>query len=240
MPDPTLDAAAIKAQIEEYWGPEEDLHPDLVPYLVESSFGQALKHPLVFDVPYTPRSNHRLNYWYQYKLDRIREVIAERNYGAVIYLYERPYRLDAFHQIADHLTDEEYWALLADTWIDSENIWQNREEWGEVLAGRPNSHLFMDEEDREKLAKLPDPIPVYRGAAAGVNDDGLSWTTDVRRAIWFANRLRRPDEQRVLVVGEVAHADVIGYLTGRGEDEIVVQNPDVVVVHRIEEVPEDG
>lgn len=205
---------------------DEPLHPDLEEHLVMTDFGRMVHHPLVIE--HAPRPA-MVNYRYEAKRKALREAMSDSNWHQAVWLHERPYRLDAFMQIEDDLDDDEYWSLLADIWIDSENIWQNLDQWRRLFEST-RSGSPMTEEEEAALAAMPDPVPVYRGGVEDANEYGLSWTTDRERAEWFAVRMTADDEVGVVLDGLVAKEHVAAYFTGRGESEIVVFDADLVDV----------
>jgi len=82
----------------------ETLHPDLVPYLEQSSEGwMMLRHPLVYQVPFF--SNGSANAYYEQKRIAVEKATADKNYKQFVWLFERPYRVEAFIKIADKLSD---------------------------------------------------------------------------------------------------------------------------------------
>jgi hypothetical protein len=218
--------------LEEILARDEELHPDLQARLVATDYGTILHHPLVVELmPFPALANLR----YQQKRESLQSALDAGLYRQSVWLYERPYRLDGFQAVAHLLDDETYWSLLAELWVDSESIGQTADEWVEMLdSTRPGS--MMSPEEAEALAALPERIEVFRGAVEGVNEDGLSWTLDRERAEWFAGRFAAEGDVPLVLVGEVARADVAALLTGRGEDEIVVRDPGVVDVLRVVEV----
>lgn len=218
----------------------EELHPDLEPYAGEGVLGwPVLQHPLVYAVPLT--SNAYANWVYAEKRKAVAEALEERRLHLYIYLHERPYRIEAFRAIAHLMGDAEYWETLGNIWTDSENIWQNLEEWQEALTSeRPCRTAIMSPEDQAVLEALPDTIHVYRGARTGFNEDGLSWTLSRDRAQWFALRgVREDDDEPVVIHGRVQKEDVVGYFSGRNEAEIVVADPEDVTVICYVEVGEE-
>jgi hypothetical protein len=208
----------------------EPLDPELVPYVDEDGpFGAMLKHPLVFDmtgVTFPGQANKQL----RYKKAALAKAHERKDWNTVVYLHERPYRADALlalvRERGDEISDEDYWDLVGDVWVDSENIWQNEETWEELLGSdRPGREHMMDEEEQAALAALPDTLTVYRGCWAEVNEDGLSWTTDRAKAGWFAKRFADAHEQTpIVLVAEVDKANVVAHFLGRGESEVVVKD----------------
>jgi len=137
----------------------------------------------------------------------------------------RPYRFYALLAILDPLGDAEYWRLLRTVWDDAEDLFRWRRVIPTLLeSARSNCELLMNERERAYLATLPDIVTIYRGYDRG-HRSGWSWTLSEACAEWFAKRFSVL-EGRVprVAVGTVAKGDIIAYLAGRQESEIVV-NP---------------
>ena len=198
------------------------LLPELQAYYNEDNGFPCIQHPLVYSMLHTPT----MNAWANDALQRKREIIAERKEAGehtdILTLYERPYRINAFMDMQDGLTDREYWESLGWIYTDSENLHQNRDEWRELLnSDRPDRLYIMGAEDRTALALMKNPIRVYRGKAIQ-DGDGFSWTTNLKKARWFANRNAELRSQSTHVItGTIRRKHVIAYLTNRGESEIV-------------------
>lgn len=216
----------------------EDLHPDLRPYVSEGSLGRVLQHPLVYAVPLF--SNAMANFQYAAKTRALAKARVSQDWSTVIWLHERPYRLQALRQDAWIADDKDYWRLVADVWIDSENIWQNMDEWIDLLASeRPGREQMMNEENQAALAALGETLTVYRGCVREVNEDGLSWTLDKSQAEWFARRFLDPrdDGEYAVVIEAVVDASaVVALLTTRSEAEIVLADLDAPTVVRYWEI----
>jgi len=197
----------------------EPLHPDLVPYLEkDGALGPQLRHPLVYQVPLW--SNGRANAYYEQKKSDLIDAVLHRKYNRIIYLHERPYRLQAFISIAKDLPDETYWSLLASIWTDTENAWQNLEQWRELFSSsRPKRERLMDRDEVLALSSLPDTVKVYRGCQKGINEDGISWTLKRDKAEWFATRLGKDG---VVLEKEISKSDIIAVFTNRNEFEVIV------------------
>jgi len=198
----------------------ETLHPDLVPYLEQSSEGWLmLRHPLVYQVPFF--SNGSANAYYEQKRIAVEKATADKNYKQFVWLFERPYRVEAFIKIADKLSDTEYWRLLSDVWIDTENQYAYLNEWKKLLASkRPNRHYMMGEEEDNILRSLSNQVTIYRGCQKGLNEDGLSWTLDKSKAKFFANRFGK---KGIILERKVPKSDIMAVLLGRGESEVICE-----------------
>jgi hypothetical protein len=196
------------------------LHPDLIPYLEESDGGwMMLRHPLVYQVPLF--SNGSANAFYEQKSKDIDKALNAKNYKQFVWLFERPYRVDAFIKIADKLSDTDYWKLLSSLWVDTENQYAYVNQWKELLnSDRPYRHYMMNEEEEQLLRSLPDEVTIYRGCQSGLNETGLSWTLDKAKAKFFANRFGK---NGIILEKKIPRSSIIAVLTGRNESEVIYE-----------------
>jgi hypothetical protein len=213
----------------------EPLDPELQPYFEENCLPTngglrlpALRHPLVYSVPHLPGMHWLANDQLRQKRVQCEQAIAKADWDAFVLLHERPYRPDALLQAVDELAAEplapvDFWHLVAWVWRDSENIHQNLSKW-RGLWTRPGyrtsrSRFAMTPQEQAALTAMPEELRVYRGQSAR-HLPGMSWTADRDLARWFAVRLR-PEEPTVLS-GRVRRDNVLAYLTGRNENELVL------------------
>jgi hypothetical protein len=233
----------------EDWRHAQPLDPELAIYLYEDGFmGPTLKHPLVFGVPYMACENPRYNYGLHWKRECLEKYIAERNFSGFIYAHERPYRFDAVQTLIDEHNPnaDEVWGCARIAWQDSENIYQNEDDWRGIfenwfdapgVASDYARTSFMEPQDVFEFSMLPDdePFPIYRGFCVDGREYGMSWTTDRIRAKFFAQRFAMSGRVARLAVGRVMKRDCIGYLNGRSESEIVVfpENVDIIRVGKL-------
>lgn len=202
---------------------KEMLRKELKLYLTQhGTLGQVLQHPLVFQVPYFDQLAALSNKQFEYKTQYVNEAIKAKEWHQVVWFYERPYRLQAFETVVDHLDDKEYWEILSNIWIDSENIWQNFASWQRRLSSSRAGSL-MDEQEKEFFDKLPKRFTIYRGYTKGKNRDGLSYTLEPERAGWFARRYDRNSGKTAVRKRVVNKEDVLAYIAGRNEKEIIIR-----------------
>jgi hypothetical protein len=205
----------------------EELHPELAAYFEDGSM-PSIRHPLVYSVLHAPLFNVYVNKQLAIKKMLLTEAMKEKNWNTYVFLYERPWRATAFDKIKRRLDNETYWSLLAEVWIDSENIPQMRSVWNRLLASRrPGSEAMMLPDEQEALSVLPETIVVYQGHT-DKRDDGWSWT--VRRSVaeWFADRFANLENARPVVTQAViARSDVLAFFTRRSEHEILI-NPKLI------------
>lgn len=228
----------------------EGLDEDLQPYLrTPSPFGAGtvmLHHPLLIDIgpmeQYQPDMlDMFVNARYRHQRQAVDAAFASGNWSRYVFGHERPYRLEALLRAAEAgLRDDPaaFWPLLAETWIDSENIREMRDAWLDLWGSDvPERERVMDEEERAALAALPETVEVWRGVGHEDAVHGLSWTVDRDKAAWFARRFA-VDQRRTpyLAFGRVAKADVLAYFLSRAESEIVAL-PESVELTDVETLP---
>lgn len=213
---PNLDAVLEYARV---MASTEELHPDLVPYVLDGILGKQLCHPLVYQ--FGMIGNGWANAYYLQKIGDVKKALQNKKYDSYVWLHERPYRIEAFREIEHLLSDTAYWKLVADIWTDTENQWQNHQEWKDLLGSdRPSRNYLMDEKEFNTLLALPDVVTIYRGCQKGINEHGLSWTLDKSIAQWFSTRLDR-DGEPIVLERTVPKSDIIAVFTGRGESEVI-------------------
>lgn len=218
----TLDLDALK-EYAELMNSKEDLNINLRMYYDADALNGmgVLQHPLVYQVPF--RSNAWANRQYKEKREALDNAMRDDKYEQVIWLYERPYRLDAFLSIADYLDDKRYWKLLSDVWIDTENAWQNLSKWVSVFtSNRPNRDAMMDAGEKMLLSALDfhdELVTVYRGCQKGVNENGISWTLERAVAERFA---RKHGDNGKVITRHIFKKRIIAVLCSRNEAEVLI------------------
>lgn len=180
----------------------------------------SIRHPLLYSTCYSECSNALLNAQLRFRKEAVEKAQQEKDFGAYIWLHERPYRMHAFNMCKEWMTDDEYWPALCEIWTDSENIWQNKDEWAKLLSSkRTNKHLFMDEDERDYFNALPDKVVIYRGCEEH-NMDGMSWTLDREVAQMFANKYR--SKTGIVRRRMVSKNKLFAYVDLRQEQELIL------------------
>jgi hypothetical protein len=219
---------------------ENELLPELRKALSKGPFGMMISHPLVIDPFFVedPRSYGLVNAQLRWKQGLLDKARAESDWGQVVFLHERPYRLKALldYVLPAKPPKPELGELLGDTWADAEapsHFKTNRDVWCSLFNHLGSSKAYlMDVDEIGHLGALPDTLRIYRGYA-GRHRTGLSWTLDYDRARWFARRWGS-DGARV-ATGTVEKSKVFALLEGRRESEIVV-DPRHVKILKTEQV----
>lgn len=226
----------IRTQFERLLGQSnnEELTQELKDSVSEDRNGFSfIRHKFVHGL-YFPGQDASFNQQLRRKQEAANTARANKDWDSFVFLHERPYRLEAFVEIMDDMSDDEFWSVLSDVWTDSENIPEMRELWDEVLASpRPNRLSMMNDDERIEYDSLPEVITIYQGHTED-RDDGWSWTIDPSIAQWFAGRFANlEDSPGYVTTAKVNKSDIHAFLTRRGESEILT-DPETVNITSIE------
>ncbi|MCE6958490.1 hypothetical protein LAZ40_05430 [Cereibacter sphaeroides] len=198
---------------------------------------QVFHHP-VYVAPFPLALPRPIEEFLALRQHRADEALCEARYKDFVFVLERPYRLEALVDLArDGAFDDDpgaYWELARTCWMDSD-IPERDGIWAAVLAvDLPLKESFMTAAERAELEAMPDPVTVWRGVQ-GTNEDeardaclsGHSWTFDPAIAYRFANRFLRAPVRGWIARAEVPKEIIAGYLTERGEAEMVIRPGDL-------------
>ena len=150
--------------------------------------------------------------------------IDDGNLYEIYSLIRKPYRLTFIKYCEQYLSDKNLAELLADAWVSSENPNQDVNcsiPYLVKLFKKCNKEYLMQSEDYAVYNSLPNEFSIYRGVAVGRNPKGLSWTQNLEKAKWFANRFNTETKKGYVQVGIAKKEHVLAYFNTRGEDEIV-------------------
>jgi hypothetical protein len=120
--------------------------------------------------------------------------------------------------------------------MDSENIRQNRAGWIKLWnADRLGKQNTMSAKERKVLAQLPDKLPIYRGIGSAKGRNGLSWTLNRERAIFFAQRFVGVSRlgRSSLLIARAYKSDVHALLLGRNEEEVVIDKFQITWIEKV-------
>lgn len=199
-----------------------ELHPDLRPFLVTTSVGPMLQHPLIHQLFFgTEMEIGWANQAYEQKTVALHNAITTGDWNTAIALHERPYRVDVLARVPR--TAPDYWNMVATWWCDTEFPSNRGDVWTEILH-HPDVHLMMDPDERAVFDSLPDTVTVHRGCGddSGAGVEGLSWTLSREKAEWFARRFTTDDSPGRVLTRTVPKSVIAAYLARRGEDEIII------------------
>lgn len=208
------------------------LHPDLEACRRDGGILPFVSHKLIHQ-PYVFMLNKTLNASYEHKRGRYAEYLAAKKWHSLLFLVERPYRLQEFFEQQHLMSNEDYWENLGWVYRDSESV--NQYFVPSLLRStRPCRERLMDEDSAAEFAAMPDEITVFKGYHKGYEwDSDFSFSTSKATAEWFARRFNRPAPK--VLTARVKKTDVIAFMCQRGESEILA-DPALVEILEIQKL----
>ena len=156
----------------------------------------------------------------------------EHDWTGYLLIHESPHRAFALFMVRNLVEDSrQYWELLQMIWMhdaySGPKFWPYVSLLSDTRSGR--EHLMTDS-DRGTFDALPDEFLIWRGTTKR-KKAGWSWTLNIEVALWFAKRKREPE---MVIEAVCRKADVIAYLNGRKEEEIIIDPKNVKVRKRVD------
>lgn len=163
----------------------------------------------------------------QYKVNRINEWINQ---------FEGTINMDIYEELTELVGKHDYcyyfYKLQKFEWEPS--AWHNALLDAYSMAGYGHHDDFKEwfsefeldyltDDNREQYDALPDKVTVYRGCSVAEAEngiDGLSWSTDYKTALYFANQYGT--DEGCVVRAEVDKAKIKAYISERNESECII------------------
>lgn len=209
-------------KVQEVYSYGEELLPELKSSIIDGGLfnRKSIQHPLVIgDLGMMPNSDY--NKQLIRKQERLKGFENDKNFKSYLFLIEKPFRVTSFSELVKQnkikRLSKKYWKILSFLWTDSENIFQNKELWDDLLKDKTNSNFFMSKKDLNFFNSLENEFIVYRGYTHWEN--GYSYSLDKERAVWFANRFGQNGKVKEMLVKK---EDVFAYTNSREENEIII------------------
>ena len=133
---------------------------------------------------------------------------------------DRAARMSVLMGILDEAEADYFSPIFLDWWPDFEfpHRWDNLADRLRVAHGAVPAYNFMSADNRVFFDSLPNNVTIYRGASREFAL-GISWTTDIAKADWFARRFE--EDTAAVFSGTVCKRDVWAVFTDRKENEIL-------------------
>ena len=163
-----------------------------------------------------------------YRAERIKQALESEDWNEYLFAHRIVDRPVALKGVEDRLSDDEYWKLVRLAWTDADAICCADDLWRELLTkDRPSRDEIMEEDERQALLKLDDPVKIVRGHTE-FNRDGWSWTLTWRVAKIFAKTKDGWPEKGSpkVTTARVERSKVIAYFTRWDEEEILIDPND--------------
>ena len=201
---------------------------ELQDHIVDGPLGKMLHHPLMIEIVFNLDSMPEemvtavVDLYLRKKAD-VEKAIDQEDWERFVFLHERPYRLEALLEaVWCGIDPQDLWPLIGRVWQDSENIFEQITHWYNLWTSESEElrPLAMSEQERMAIELMPQSITVYRGSSHSEEAarNGLSWTINRDRAVWFANRFTK---NGYLATGQLNKADIWAFFDGRDEYEVV-------------------
>jgi hypothetical protein len=211
-----------RIKVQEVYSDGEELLPELKSSIIDGGLfnRKSIQHPLVIgDLDLMPNSYYNIQLIR--KQQKLKEFEKNNEFESYLFLIEKPFRVLFFSELVRQKKikklSKTYWRILSSLWTGSENIFQHKELWKELLKDKTNSHYFMSKKDLEFYNSLENEFIVYRGYNQW--EDGYSYTIDKDVAIWFAERFGQNGLIRERLVKK---EDVFAFTNSRQEKEIII------------------
>lgn len=152
-------------------------------------------------------------------------IDTQKTVRGVYDVIRKSYKLTFLKYVHDHLSLSDMSELLADAWVNSENPNQDVNVPISLATDwfyQSDKSMLMHPDELAFFQALPQTITVYRGVAVGRTPDGLSWTCNLEKAKWFANRFNKEQETGYVLAATIDKSFALAYFNRRGEDEVVV------------------
>lgn len=169
--------------------------------------------------------------------NRMKAIILKGKLETIFCYMSKKYQLAFLKYAKPYMSKEDFDRYLAFVWISSENPNQDATVKIRTLISwfkQANKNYLMEKDELQYYNNLPAVVKVYRGIAVGrANQKGLSWTCDVDKAIWFANRFNTKTQKGYLLEGNIHKEDIFAYFNGRQESEVLCNSSKIYNLNRI-------
>ena len=173
-----------------------------------------------------------------------RAAIKNKNWNQYFLLFNESELLQAFMAVCDQIDDDkEFWKHFCECYKNDEyinkffmveapisheegilSLQKHKNQILKILnLKRPHRINMMTKEEQKALNSMPDVIRIFRGFSLDELENGFSWTVDFEMAEWFTNRTNGD----FVLAGYAKKPDVIAYITGRDEEEILIDPKNV-------------
>jgi len=164
------------------------------------------------------------------------KLLKEKNYKEFFYLMDDKIFLMVFNHLYWNISKEERYELFRTVYalLEYGHFEMNERILKDVFNHRTDKRLKAIRKELDKITKKS-TITIYRGETEESTpyQNALSWTTSLYHAVFFANRYEIKGR---LYQAEVEKENVLDYITGRNEQEVLVSSEDLTNIQLIEQV----
>lgn len=152
-------------------------------------------------------------------------------------LHDKPERVPALLSSYTMVEPRDAAILFGEVWTNSESLFENRpalETLIHFVRETNTASMMMKSPERERLKRLKakKTVTLFRGAGKH-NIEGFSWTVNRKAADFFAVR-NGLDGYPIVVKADFLADDLVAYLSGRSEFEVIVDLASPTAIEAIE------
>lgn len=143
------------------------------------------------------------------------------NVDSVILLIQKPYKLAFLNRIKQYISMKTFSEWLGEIWVTVENPNMDAMISIDTLLEwftEADKTVLMSSDELKTYNNLPDEVQIYRGVGEKSNPKGLSWTLNIEKAKWFADRYKKG----YVLTALAKKKDILAYFAGRKEEEVII------------------
>ena len=157
-------------------------------------------------------------------------------------LVTKPYKLVFLKYIQEHLSPEDIARYLKCNWSLIENISGDLNVSKSAIVKMfkaADKTILLSKSEQQALEAMGKTVEIYRGIKNGKHHEilGISWTTNIETARFFANRFNKGG---CIYRAKIDLKDILAYFIDRLENEVVVNYRVLQDITKIEEIKPSG
>lgn len=155
----------------------------------------------------------------------LKELIQRADLYQLFKMLNPPYILTFLKIVEGYMSASDLGMILGNFWFWIEQISMDPFVKGKEITRffqRADKETLMEDAERKIYSNLPDMVTIYRGVTSfnKSRKKALSWTLDITKAQWFANRFDTGTGEVWSM--EVPKKRILAYFESRDEAEVIV------------------
>lgn len=149
-------------------------------------------------------------------------LYRQKDIAGIFVMLNKPWYLTWLKYAKPYMPNKEFSKWFGYAWTSSENPNDDANVSLKTCVSwfkHSSKTAIMTPSDYKNYKNRPTEMVLYRGVSEGRNIYGLSYTANIDKANWFANRW---DRYKGVIVLQAKKDDILCYFNTRGEDEYVL------------------
>lgn len=126
--------------------------------------------------------------------------------------------------------------VIADFYTDHDSPFLGREIWWVLISDLCNDEKLRNLESLQPFNLINEKVVIYRGALTA-RPAGISWTLDIKKSKWFANRYLEVHQEKTAVYSITVDRNDIWFCTNCRDELEIVLKPHLVRKYCADLVP---